>query len=74
MRTLNRPVGLSLVEVTIILLVPALLTGVLYPFSVLVGPLSGIGWRGPYLPSPIGRDPWGNAYDNSTFAVQGDTC
>jgi hypothetical protein len=36
--------------------------GVLYPFSVPVGPLYGIGWRGPYLSPPIGPDPWGNAY------------
>jgi hypothetical protein len=44
------------------LFTPYPVPGVLYPFSVPVGPLFGIGWRGPYLSPPIGPDPWGNAY------------
>ena len=39
-----------------------------YPGSYPVGPLYGIGWRGGYLASPIGPDPWGSRYlVNSVF-------
>jgi hypothetical protein len=39
-----------------------------YPTSYPVGPLFGLGWRGAYLSSPIGPDPWGNRYlVNSAF-------
>lgn len=44
------------------LVTPYPVPGLLYPFSVPVGPLYGIGWRGAYLSGPIGPDPWGNAY------------
>jgi type II secretory pathway pseudopilin PulG len=33
-----------------------------YPASSPVGPAFGLGWRGGYLPSPIGPDPWGKRY------------
>lgn len=39
-----------------------------YPLSFPVGPLFGLGWRGAYLASPIGPDPWGGRYlVNSVF-------
>jgi hypothetical protein len=39
-----------------------------------VGPLFGLGWRGPYLSSPIGPDPWGSKYyvNAGFFAVATD--
>ncbi len=39
-----------------------------YPLTYPVGPLFGLGWRGAYLASPIGPDPWGKRYlVNSVF-------
>lgn len=48
------------------------------------GPQAGLGWRGAYMTSPIGTDPWGKAYlsnivflvvasDSTTGTAEGDT-
>jgi hypothetical protein len=53
-------------------------TGPLYPTPAdstptgytLSGPNAGLGWRGAYLSSPIGTDPWGKVYlVNTAFLV-----
>jgi hypothetical protein len=41
---------------------PAYLTPQASGGSTPVGPLFGLGWRGAYLSSPIGPDPWGHRY------------
>jgi hypothetical protein len=33
------------------------------------GPRSGLGWRGAYLASPVGPDPWGRMYQSNTIFV-----
>ena len=39
-----------------------------FPGAFPVGPQFGLGWRGAYLASPIGPDPWGHRYMvNATF-------
>lgn len=48
-------------------------SGVDFTSSIPGGPRVGLGWRGPYLSTPIGPDPWGHRYASTTVYLNPST-